>query len=195
MKGLVTPRESRISRRITQRQKKREKQKELAREEQRDKLFEILSHRRVNSHKNILFRQYGFRVNPSLPTWANIQNILLQTPSNSYFHCPNNKAIHLLINRNSEKHLPPGTAQLLGLSLNFNIKTPFPSNNIKATIERFKRDIHREFVFKNNQDDGAYIKKLYLPNESWNPANASDEIEERLVAFEALLLKEHHRYQ
>jgi hypothetical protein len=79
-------------------------------------------------------------------------------PSNSYFHHPNNKAIRLLINKNSEKHLPPSTAQLLGLSLNFCIKTPLLSNNIRATITRFKRDVRREVIFKNNLDDGAYIK-------------------------------------
>jgi hypothetical protein len=99
-------------------------------------------------------------------------------PSISYFHRPNKKAIHLLINKNSEKHLPPSTALILGLSLNFCIKTPLPSNNIKATIERFKRDIRHEFIFKNNLDDGAYINKLYLPNESWNPPNTSDKIKE-----------------
>jgi hypothetical protein len=69
---------SRKSKRIAQRQKKREKQKELTCEEQQDKFFEITSHCCVNFYKNILFHQYGFRVNPSLPIWANIQNNLLQ---------------------------------------------------------------------------------------------------------------------
>ena len=75
------------------------------------------------------------------------------------------------------------------------LKKPLPTNDINKTIERINEDVRREYQFRNHQDDGSYIPKLYLKNPDWQPDPASEEIEEALVSFADRLSAEHQKHQ
>ena len=116
--------------------------------------------------------------------------------SSQYFYNPNNKQVHILLEKKQQKQLPPGSIQLLGLGLNFCLKKPKPTNKIETTIMRFKKDIRREYTFRNVPDsEGNYIKQLYIANKHWQPNYASDTIENALDNFEARLKQEHAKFQ
>ena len=172
----------RRSRRISQRESKRKRQLALNWHLHQDRRYELQTTRKINSFKAKLHNTYGFVADPSLPTWQNVQNVLLDMHPFHYFHRPQNKAVHILLSKSDKKKLPLGTIALLCLGLNFCIKKSLPTNNIDRTIKRLRKDIRREFIFAGS--DSNYIPQLYLPNPDWNPSLAHDAIETGLLRFE-----------
>ena len=81
--------------------------------------------------------------------------------------------------------MPPGTKSLLGLSLNYCIKCPHPTNKLDKTINRFKNNVRRLHFFKMNlieEDNDDYITGLYIKSD-WGPPLASDKIEDCIINF------------
>jgi len=140
------PKQHRKLRRIAQRSTQRERKKELKFFNHCNCIFKKTKCI-IHSHETLLKQQYGFIADTSFPLWKNVQNTLLHMTSLHCFICPNNKKVNILLDKNQQKQLPPGSIQLLGLGLNLCLKKPKPTNKIKATIEHFKKYIRREYTF------------------------------------------------
>ena len=101
---------------------------------------------------------------------------------------PRNMACHNLLRLNA---LPRGVNNLLGLGLNYCIKTDTTTKTTANTFERFKNDVRRLYEFTVNPPilEDEYIPKLYIKS-GYQFDPATDEIEDSLITFERALLKE-----
>ena len=87
---------------------------------------------------------------------------------------PVNMSCHNLLRYNV---IPKGTTSLLGLGLNYCIKSPQTDQTTKSTFDRLCQDVRRKYAFsKNPPEDGGYIPKLYIKSD-YEFASASKEIE------------------
>ena len=95
--------------------------------------------------------------------------------------------------------MPRGLKSLLGKGLKFCIRRPRPTNNIKKSLKRFKKDVRRIAMFKENpspEEPGVrYIPGLYIKNDKWKPSLANDKVEQCLANFERELRQRQHSYQ
>ena len=106
-----------------------------------------------------------------------------------------NLALHNLCSPSIK--LPPGTRSLLGLGLNFCLKTPYPNINIEKVIEKFTYDTRLANFWANlhdGEDNRKYIKQLYIKNEEWSPPHASPAVEAAIARFAKRLRQEHRKY-
>eukprot|EP00984_Skeletonema_dohrnii_P010740 scaffold4215_cov128-Skeletonema_dohrnii-CCMP3373.AAC.1 len=112
------------------------------------------------------------------------------------FHYVRNLALHNLCSPRTT--LPPGMRRLLGLGLNFCIKTPYPNINIKTVIDKFTYDIRSANYWLNlHEPDGKerkYIPQLYIKNGNWDPPRASAAVEAAISSFTRRLTQEHNKY-
>jgi hypothetical protein len=95
----------------------------------------------INSSKQRLTKKYGFTADSTLPTWKNIQIVLLNTPAETYFSQPISQATFNLAN--STIGLPLGTLSLLTLGLKFCLKAPHPTIKIKHSINCFETNMQQ----------------------------------------------------
>jgi hypothetical protein len=80
------------------------------------------------------------------------------------------------------------------MGLNFCIKNEKPTNIIKNTFERLRRDIRRINFWNNNEsDDSDYNPKLYISQHKMFD-RAHDQIENGIDAFEAEYRRVQRRY-
>jgi len=94
--------------------------------------------------------------------------------------------------------MPIGISSLLGLGLKFCIKMPRPTNKLKQTMKRFRRDVRTIYYHKYYPppEDGelSYIPELYFKSD-WEPLECkNNDIEEAMSAFESTLRTERARY-
>ena len=104
-----------------------------------------------------LKKQYGFLADPSLPIWKNVLQTLGDMTTDQYFSHPTNLQCH---NYLGDHLMPKGAKVLLGLGLNYCIKTERPTNKLTKTITRIREDIRRKYFFAQNQQqevEGRYI--------------------------------------
>ena len=95
---------------------------------------------------------------PNLPTWENAKNIIASTTSSTYFSKPKNLACRNLCNK-----VPPKNFQiLLGLRLNYALKTPRVKNNTKTIMKRFRNDIDENT--SSNKDQKIKKRKTTYQN-------------------------------
>jgi hypothetical protein len=147
---------------------------------------------RILAHRNYLKHQHGFIANPNLSTEQNLLVTISKMPSETYFSRPTNRQLHNLLSKGAR---PPGSlTSLLGMGLNFCIKHDRPTNNIKNTFERLRRDIRRINFWNNvESDDSEYNPKLYISqHKMFDPA--SNLIECGIDAFEAEYRRVQSRY-
>ena len=107
---------------------------------------------------------------------------------------PRNMACHNLLRLNP---LPRGVNNLLGLGLNYCIKTDTSTKTTANTFERFRNDVRRTYEFHINPpvlEEDEYIPKLYIKSGfKFDPA--TDEIENALIKFERAILEEQKQCQ
>ena len=121
----------------------------------------------IHSFKQLLTKKYGFTADPTLPTWKNIQIILLNTPAEAYFSQPISQATFNLAN--STTGLPLGTLSLLTLGLKFCLKAPHPTNIINHSIKRFETNVRTKYLMRNQEDSNEFFPQLYIQNPMWSP--------------------------
>jgi hypothetical protein len=161
---------------------KRKRETEKQWEEKLNRKVEHEIKRKLNNYKKQIKKIYGYVADPNLPTWENAKNIIASTTSSTYFSKPKNLACHNLCTK-----VPPKNFQiLLGLGLNYALKTPRVKNNTKTIMKRFRNDIRRKYFFQQrpeNKEKEDYIPKLYLKT-SWEPPEANETIEECMDKLE-----------
>ncbi len=147
---------------------------------------------RILAHRNYLKHQHGFIANPNLSTEQNFLITISKMPSKTYFSRPTNRQLHNLLSNGARP--PASLTSLLGMGLNFCIKHDRPTNNIKNTFERLRRDIRRINFWNNvESDDSEYNPKLYISQHKlFDPA--SNLIECRINAFEVEYRRVQSRY-
>lgn len=96
-----------------------------------------------------------------------MQWLLSKAPVNK----PTNMACHNLTTKGWDPNL---AKHLLGLGLNFSIKSKHPTNNIKATISKFTNCLHWKYFIADNKDDfELYNNSNYNPGfykqSTWTP--------------------------
>jgi hypothetical protein len=165
------------SRRKEERRKKREwKEKQEAKVRQEHQLTLKPYNDIISNAKLCCTQDYSFASDPNKPLWENIPNALKTLLTQFFLQTPTNLWCHNLCKNIT---LPPGYNQLLGLGLNYYIKTIHPNPNIKITIVRMEKLIWlKHWIDKhganNNNDD--YIPSLYTPTK-WKPPEAPSDVE------------------
>ena len=136
----------------------------------------------------ILKRQYGFLADPKLPLWKNVERRIRELSMEEY--CGGrmgNMTCHNLLQLNK---LPVGTNTLLGLNLNYCIKSSTTTKTTAETFERMTEDVRRIYAFSQSPpNDADYIPKLYIKSE-WRFKSASREIKEALFNFQNAIKSE-----
>ena len=107
---------------------------------------------------------------------------------------PNNLRLQNLLPTSTR--LPPGAKSLLGLGLNFCIRTPRLPPHINRTFERFQEDLrwahHFKFNPPANPENRNYNPKLYIKSD-FKFKEAPPEIEEAVSNFESdFMLQRQH---
>ena len=129
-----------------------------------------------------MLKKYCFIADVNKEDWENVQDILANLPADIYCNQPSNKPINILCD--TFDGIPAGTLSLLGLSLKFSIKKPFPTNDIDKSLERIQKDIRTKYFMKDKKDpDKEFIRKLYIKSFFWNPSDASDKIKKAFDRF------------
>jgi hypothetical protein len=83
--------------------------------------------------------------------------------------------------------MPSGTANLLGLGLNYCLKSPSTNDTTTKTFERLTEDVRRIYALRDVEDDGNYIPKLYIKSDyRFDPA--SPDLEKALTSFKKAVL-------
>ena len=75
----------------------------------------------VGNFGEILREQYGFLADPTLPLWQNVEKRIREMDLSEFKARPVNMSCHNLLRYNV---IPKGTTSLLGLGLNYCIKSP-----------------------------------------------------------------------
>ena len=88
-----------------------------------------------------LKEQYGFLADPSKPLWYNVEKRFEEMDVAEYEARPRNMACHNLLVTNK---LPAGTNSLLGLGLNYCIKSSTTTTTTSKTFNRLTEDICRK---------------------------------------------------
>ena len=129
---------------------------------------------------------HGFVADSNLPTKDNLINMISNMTTTEYFARPLNRQLHNLLDFGKPT---AGLTSVLGMGLNFCIKKPQPTNIIKHTFDRLRRDIRRiNFWYNNESDDSEYNPKLYISQHKWfDPAPLP--IEKGIDNFEAEYLQ------
>ncbi len=137
--------------------------------------------KKIKRHEKMRLETDGFLANPSKAIWENIQAII----GESIINKPSNMACHDLTTNTTMK-APKQARNLLGLGLNFAIKTTAPTNNIKTTINKFQNDICHRYFITNKMDDiidnRNFNCKLYKKSK-WIPPAASKQVKECIANF------------
>jgi hypothetical protein len=127
---------------------------------------------------------YGILANPDLSLNHNVSLALLLMPHWYYFSRPFNMACH---NLTKDSPPPPTFRTLLGLGLNFCPTPDTTTCQIKATLERFQRDLYLKVYFA-----GQDLKptKLFVRSE-WNPPLGAipAELQVRMKTFRKKITK------
>ena len=109
----------------------------------------VIDHK-INDHRGSLSKQVGFVANPNLSLWENIKRQLGTMNVAEFLARPWNAACHNLLRNNN---ISAGTAQLLGLGLNYCVK-PATIEITEATFQSPARDIRRMYALRDVNDGG-----------------------------------------
>jgi len=147
----------------------------------------------VRNHGELLKEQYGFLAEVDKPLWYNVERRLGEMNCQEILSMPRNLKCHNLLENNP---LPQGARALLGLGLNFCIRTDTTTETTNNTFSRLSNDVRRIYHLRDSPDqaDDEYIKKLYIKSD-WKFKAAPDHIEEALHNFERAIKTEQHKLQ
>ena len=114
----------------------------------------------------------GFAADPTLPTQKNVIHQLKKTAIGELFNNCINCSCHNLCKK---YHVPPAAMRLSGSGLKFCvIDCPAPRDLSDINLDRFMRDVHAKFFFKDDEkESGSCNPKIHIKNEDWNPDPAS----------------------
>lgn len=138
----------------------------------------------VSNFGTAIKRRFGFVADPSKPLWYNVKQRIGELTT-SYFIQPSNMACHV---RLRDHPTPKGTQSLLGLGLNYCIKEKI-NTTTEHTFTRLREDVRRIFHLRGTEDDGDYIKSLYIKSD-YKFDEASEDIEQALNNFEEAVLND-----
>ena len=120
--------------------------------------------------------------------WIILQLLIAYLSSN----WPRNMACHNLLQHNS---MPPGTTKLLGLGLNYCIKSTTTKETTTNTFNRLADDVRRIYAMGDvENDEDSYIPSLYIKSE-YKFDKASVLIENALVSFEKAVQQKQQQLQ
>lgn len=147
----------------------------------RDKRHMNRANQLVGKFGELVKRKYGFVADPTWPLWKNVERRIGEMSEEEFNMRPANMACHNLLRDGVPS--PNGTKTLLGLGLNYCIKSPLRSKiTTKHTFTRLREDVRRMYALRDAPDQGDYIQSLYIKSD-WKFEQASDDIEEALVKF------------
>lgn len=127
----------------------------------------VEAEKKIQANKQRRLATDGFLADLNQPVWKNVQRLLGEAPANK----PTNMACHNLTAKGTKPKL---VKHLLGLGLNFAIKSKHPTNDIEATITRSTDDVRRKYFIADNKDDFEpdddknYNPRLY-ERSKWKP--------------------------
>jgi hypothetical protein len=135
----------------------------------------------ISECKDGLKEQYGFVVNPELPLWENVERQIGLLDMFELLARPRNTACHNLLERND---MPPGVTQLLGLGMNYCVKSLSTRETTLRTFDRLTQDVRRMWALRGLMEEGDYNPSLYIKsNYEFKPA--PKHIEDALINFRA----------
>jgi hypothetical protein len=117
----------------------------------------------ISECKDGLKEQYGFVADPELPLWENVEKQIGKMDMAELLARPRNTACHNLLESNT---MPPGVPQLLGLGMNYCIKSLSTRETTIHTFRRLAEDVRRMWALRGVHDDeGAYNPSLYIKSD------------------------------
>jgi len=151
--------ETEVRRSALQRKKRAQSKLEECDKKRQNQLNSTIMHS-IYSFKQLLNKTFRFTANSSLPTWKNIQNILLNTRAKIYFCQPSSQAIFNLSNLIAG--LPIGTLSLLSLGLKFCLRATHPTNKINLSLNQFEINVRVKYLMKDKEEHNKFIPQLYI---------------------------------
>ena len=185
-----------IRRRIQKRriQKRRYRQR---RRKEKALRWDVRHQQRFMHHANQFVGKFWERLkehyislaDPSKRLWFYVEKRFEEIEVAEYETHPRNMACNNLLVTNN---LPAGTTSLLGLGLNYCIKSPTTTTTTSNTFSRLMEDIrwNWKYIFRDNPPlDENYIPKLYIKSEfKFDPA--PEKIEKALQTFQQAVQQE-----
>ena len=139
----------------------------------------------VSTFEVSLKERYGYVADECKPLWDNIERCIGMMDIAEWSARPRNMACHNLLLHNK---IPAGTTQLLGLGLNFCIKSPTTTETTHKTFDRLTEDVRRIYALRDvEKDDTNYIPQLYIKSD-YRFQPASTELESALTKFKKAVL-------
>ena len=127
---------------------------------------------------------------PPKATWESLEIYYQKMdPIARFTGKPTNVAGHDLCINNKA---PVGIENLLGLGGKYCLKRT-SLKSLEHTLQRLKQDVRRNYLFREAEDSGDYIPRLYIRSD-WEAPLASDDIELCLNNFELALNAERRRH-
>ena len=128
---------------------------------------------------NTIKSSFGFIASPNLTVWENAKKQLGEINTVKCFNKVHKLAYHNLC----QNYKPPsGLKSLLGLSLNFSLKSTRPMvNKIHLAFKRMQRDIRLKYYFVD-EIQPEFKHSPYITS-NWDPPQASAKVENRIDNF------------
>ena len=149
----------------------------------------------MNTNKK-LWQEYGYIPNLNMSPLQNAKRVKLLRIKDKIPQ-PTHKAFHNLCKGNIQP--PTGSADVLGLGLNFCVETPCPhqGQNYTNSLRRLHRSIrlfvyHGKFNTITTTDDDEYEPSLYVKKDDWTPEEQNTTIEHKFTLFRDKLLAKYH---
>lgn len=138
----------------------------------------------VGQFGELVKKQYGFVSDPSLPLHQRVEIRIGEMSEEEWSSRPTNMACHNLLRDGVS--LPVGTNTLLGLGLNYCIKTPHTRKTTEHTFSRLAEDVRRLYHLRDAMD-GDWIPSLYVKS-GYKFEPAPEEFEDGLINFKRAII-------
>ena len=153
------PMRSRLSRRIQRRRASKRRRKVLRAHVASERRHMSRADQLIGNCCDHLEKQYGFVSDERQPLWERVEQRIGDIDVSKLCAQPANMACHNLLQHNP---MPSGTTKLLGLGLNYCIRSTSTRETTKHTFTRLAEDVRRIYALRDvENDEGNYIPSLY----------------------------------
>jgi len=124
----------------------------------------------IGKYGKQLKEQYGFVADERLPLWERVERRIGEINVEEMCTQPTIMASQNLLQIHT---MPSGTTKLLGLGLNYCVKSTTTKETTKNNFNRLTEDVQRIYTLRDEEnDEGNYIPSLYIKSDyQFQPAS------------------------
>jgi len=117
----------------------------------------------IGKYHDLLKQQYGFVADETQSLWKRVERRIGEMNVDEWCTRPRNMACHNLL---KHSRMPPCTTKLLGLGLNYCIKSTTTKETTTQTFEQLADDVRMIYALQDvENDDDSYTPSLYIKSE------------------------------